>query len=82
MVCPKCNGDNVNTQIINETHIKNKHHGVCWWLLVGWWWVPCKWFFFTVPALIFAIFCRRKKVVNKQKTMCVCQGCGHTWQIS
>jgi hypothetical protein len=20
------------------THIKNKHHGVIWWLLIGWWW--------------------------------------------
>ena len=81
MVCPKCKGDNVNTQIINETYLKNKHHGLIWWLFVGWWWVPIKWMVFTIPALICAIFFRRKKVVNKQKTMCVCQTCGHSWQL-
>jgi predicted nucleic-acid-binding Zn-ribbon protein len=82
MVCPKCGSNNVSAQVINETRLVNKHHGIFWWLCIGWWWVFVKWFFFTVPALIFAIFVgKRKKVVNKQKTMCVCQDCGHTWRI-
>lgn len=81
MVCPKCKGNNVNTQIVNEAHLKNKHHGLLWWLFVGWWWVPIKWIFLTIPALIGALFFRRKKIVNKQKTMCVCQSCGHSWEI-
>lgn len=81
MVCPKCKSENVNTQIINEVAIKNKHHGIIWWLCIGFWWVPLKWFFFTLPALLFAIFGKKKKIVNKQKTMCACQNCGNTWQV-
>ena len=81
MVCPKCNSENVTTQIINEVHMKNQHHGIIWWMIVGWWWTPIKWIFFTVPALIFSIFGHKKqKAVNKKKTMCVCQQCGHTWE--
>lgn len=59
-----------------------KHHGIIWWLCVGWWWVPIKWLFFTLPALIFAIFGRKKqKAVNKKETMCVCQNCGYSWKV-
>jgi len=82
MICPKCNSQNVNTQIVNEVELKNKHHGIIWWLFVGWWWLPIKWLIFTLPALIIAIFGHKKqKVVNKQKTMCICQDCGHSWEI-
>ena len=28
----------------------------------GWWWVPIKWLFFTLPALIFAIFGRKRSI--------------------
>lgn len=82
MTCPKCNSENVNTQVINEVSLKNKHHGVIWWLFIGWWWVFIKWIFFTIPALIIKIFGHKKqKVVNKQKTVCVCQECGNTWNL-
>lgn len=82
MICPKCNSQNVNTQIVNEVELKNKHHGIIWWLFVGWWWLPIKWLIFTLPALIIAIFGHKKqKVVNKQKTMCICQDCGHSWNM-
>ena len=81
MVCPKCKCENVNTQIITESQIVSKHHGIIWWLLIGWWWVPIKWIFFTLPALLFAIFGGKKKIVTKQKTMCICQGCGHSWNV-
>lgn len=82
MVCPKCKSENVNVQVINEVEIKKKHHGVLWWIFVGWWWLPIKWLCFTLPALIFKIFGRKKqKVVNKQKTVCVCQNCGNRWEI-
>ena len=81
MICPKCKGGNVTTQIVNEVHLKNKRHGLFWWLFIGWWWVFIKWFVFTLPALFFAIFGRRKqKAVNKKRTMCVCQQCGYSWQ--
>ena len=82
MVCPKCKSENVSVQVINEVEIKKKHHGVLWWIFVGWWWLPIKWLCFTLPALIFKIFGRKKqKVVNKQKTVCVCQNCGNRWEV-
>lgn len=80
MVCPKCKSENVNVQVINEMYLKNKHHGIIWWCIIGFWWVPIKWLCFTIPALIVKIFApKRHKTVNKQKAMCVCQNCGHTW---
>ena len=82
MTCPKCNSTNVNTQIVTDMKLKNAHHGIIWWLLWGWYWVPIKWIFLTVPALLAKIFIPKKqKMVTKQRTMCVCQDCGHTWNI-
>ena len=81
MVCPKCQSQNINTQIIQDIKVKDKHHGFFWWVFIGWWWVPCKWLFLTIPALIVKIFGHKKqKVVTKQKTMCVCQNCGYSWE--
>ena len=80
MICGKCGSNNVNVQVVTETKIKNKHHGCIWWAFFGWYWVPFKWFCLTVPALIFKIFApKRQKITNKQKTVCVCQNCGNTW---
>jgi len=82
MKCPKCGSENVKVTVVNEQQIKNKHHGIIWWLFIGWWWVPIWWLFFTLPALIVAIFApKRKKVLNKQKTVCVCQNCAHRWDV-
>ena len=81
MVCPKCGSNNVNVQMVTETQLKNKHHGIFWWLVIGWWWVLVKWFVFAVPALIVKIFApKRKKLVSKHKAMCVCQNCAHSWE--
>jgi len=81
MVCPKCKSEDVNVQVINEVELKTKHKGVLWWICIGWWWLPIKWICFTLPALIFKIFKKKKqKAVNKQKTVCVCQNCGHRWE--
>ena len=83
MVCPKCNSENVNVQIVNESHLKTAHHSIIWWLLVGWWWVFIKWLIFTLPALIFKIFGigKKKKIVNKTYKMAVCQNCSNSWKI-
>lgn len=82
MVCPKCNSENVNVQITNEVKLVNKHHGIIWWLLIGWWWIMIKWLIFTVPALIFKIFgSKKQKAKNIQHKMAVCQSCGNTWEI-
>ncbi|MBQ8519247.1 MAG: hypothetical protein IJ455_06580 [Agathobacter sp.] len=82
MKCPRCGSENVNVQITNETYLKKQHHGLLWWLCIGWWWIPTKWLLFTIPALIFALFGRKKqKVVNKQVKTAVCQGCGYSWNM-
>ena len=80
MKCPECGSENVNVQVINEVEIKNKHHGAIWWICIGWWWVFIKWIFFTIPALIIKLLApKRQKVKNIQRTKCVCQNCGYTW---
>lgn len=83
MICPKCGSSNVNIQIVNESHLINKHHGFIWWLLVGWWWIFIKWLFFTLPALIFKIFGigKRKKIKNVTKKIAVCQECSSSWHL-
>ena len=82
MTCPKCSSTNVSTSVINEVTLKDKHHGIAWWICVGWWWIPIKWFCFTFLALLAKIFVRKKqKAVNKQKTVCVCQNCGYKWDL-
>lgn len=80
MKCPKCNGENVNIQIVNKTKLVTKHHGIFWWICVGWWWIFIKWIFLTVPALILAIFVgKRKKIKNIEIKKAVCQQCGYAW---
>ena len=82
-ICPSCNSSNINVQIINESHLVNKHHSFLWWLCIGWWWTLIKWFFFTLPALIFKIFGigKKKKIINTTYKMAVCQNCGNSWKI-
>lgn len=76
MTCPKCRSENVNVQMVTETKLVRKHHGILWWLLVGWWWWPI----YTVPAIIVHIFApKRYKTKSKHKPVCVCQDCGHHW---
>lgn len=80
MVCPKCGSENVNVQVIQETQLVDKHHGIIWWLFIGWWWLPIKWLCLTIPALIVKIFSHKKqKIKQKEKAVCVCQNCGHKW---
>lgn len=82
MKCPKCGSENTNIQMVSESQLKTKHHGVIWWLLWGWYWVPLKWLFLTIPALILKLFGhKRQKIVTKHKKMAVCQDCGNSWNI-
>ena len=81
MICPKCKSENVNIQVVNESKLVTKHHGILWWLCIGWWWIPVKWIFLTVPAFLAAIFIgKRKKIKTITKKINVCQNCGHTWE--
>lgn len=82
MECPKCKSFDVKTQVVTNVEVKNKHHGVIWWICVGWWWIPVKWIFFTLPALIVKVFGRNNKtIVTTEKTVYVCQACGNKWEI-
>lgn len=82
MVCPNCNSNNVTIQVVNEVQLKNKHHGIIWWLLIGWWWIPIKWICFFVPALfikLFGIGHKKQKAINKTVKKAVCQDCGNVF---
>lgn len=81
MQCPKCGSENVNVNVVTDVKSVKQHHGVLWWLCVGWWWVPFKWLFLTLPALIVKLFGGKKKVVSKQRTVACCQACGNTWDV-
>ena len=82
MTCPKCGSLNVSVQAVTETQLKNKHRSILWWIFIGCWWIPTKWFFFTVPALLVKIFApKRQKLTTKHLTVCLCQNCGHRWEI-
>lgn len=30
MVCPKCGSENVSVQMVTETQLITKHHGILW----------------------------------------------------
>lgn len=77
MKCPKCGSENVNIQAV--TQIKNKHHGIFYWILVGWWLEPLMWLFLTLPWLIIKIF-KPKRVKTKTISQAVCQNCGKRWK--
>jgi len=80
MKCSKCGSENVAIQAVNQVKLKTKHHGIMWWLCIGWWWIPVKWIFLTLPAFLALIFIpKRQKAVNKTKKKAVCQSCGHMW---
>ena len=82
MKCPKCGSENVSVQVVTETELKEKKHGVIWWLCVGWWWIPIKWLVFTLPALLIALFKPKKyKTVIHSKKMAVCNNCGKSWRV-
>lgn len=78
--CPKCGSENISIQAVNEQKLVTKHHGLVWWLLVGWWWIPVKWLFLFVPAIFAAIFIGKRKIIkNTTKSVHVCQDCGKIW---
>ena len=80
MVCPKCKSEQVTVQMVSETNLKKKHHGVAYWLFFGWMLDMVLWIVLTLPMLIITIFKPRKyKTTTKHKSMCVCQACGHHW---
>lgn len=81
MICPKCGSTNASVQMVTDTKLVNKHHGIIWWIFVGWWWLLIKWLVFTIPAIIVKIFAPKKqKLKQKHYSECVCQDCGYHWK--
>lgn len=84
MICPQCGSSNVNVQVVTETKLKKKGHGLAWWIFVGWWWWIFEiflWLFLTIPRLIIAFLRPTKyKTETTHKSMCVCQNCGYHWE--
>lgn len=83
--CPKCRSTNINYQVLTKAILKNKYHGILWWIFIGWWWIFVKWLFLTGLAIILFVLkligIRRKKLVFVEKTKAVCQNCGYSWDI-
>lgn len=97
MECPKCGSSNVliqreqtaqvgvgsNKVVVEQNPKKSK--GCFYWLVIGFWWEPIKWIMFGWLKPLF----RRKtksgmnvhasKTFNK--TVAVCQDCGHSWKV-
>ena len=61
MKCPKCKSENVSVQMVSESQLKNKHHNIFYWLLIGWWLKPLLWFFLTVPMILGTLFGHKKQ---------------------
>lgn len=80
MQCPKCGSTNISASVINEVHTKPEH-GCLWWILVGWWWRLIWFIFFGWYYLIWRAIRGGRRVENVQKTVCLCQYCGHRWEI-
>lgn len=81
MVCSKCGRENVNVQMVSESKLKTKHHGIIYWFCFGWLIDIMLWIFLTIPRLLIAMFMpRQQKMVTKHRSMAVCQNCGNSWK--
>lgn len=82
MKCPKCGSENVNVQVVTSSKLKNKHHSFLYWICIGWWLHPLLWFFLTIPMILGKLFGHKKQeLVQKHKSMAVCQNCGNNWNV-
>lgn len=82
MVCSKCGSENVTVQMVTETELKQKKHGILYWICIGWWLKPILWIVFTLPMLVIAIFKPKNyKTVSHTKKMAVCNNCGKSWRV-
>ena len=77
MKCPKCGSENVNVQAVSI--VKNKKHGIFYWLFGGFIIEVMLWMFLTLPMLIIKIF-RPKGIKTSIKTLAICQTCGNQWR--
>ncbi len=71
IVCPNCGGTNINVQVVTVTESKTKGFGWCKGCIGAIIWLP----------LFFCGLCGmgKGKTTTKEKTVKVCQDCGHTF---
>jgi len=82
MNCVKCGSERVVVQTVPVQELKEKRHGLVYWLLIGWWWEPIAWLFLTLPKFIITIFKpKRWRTRTVMHTVAACQNCGYSWEI-
>lgn len=77
MVCPKCNSENVNVQIVNdEMSTRNRGRGCLW---------TCgRWFLILCTCGLWLLVGKSKgksKTKVESSSYAVCQNCGNRWKI-
>ena len=61
MTCPSCGSEDVRVQVVTIHQLRNRHHSVLYWVLVGWWLQPLLWICFSIPMLMIRLFAPRTK---------------------
>ncbi len=77
MVCPKCKSENV-TVTMEQTGGKTRTRNT------GCLWTLGRWFLILCTCGLWLLVGRRKSTGNtkfKNKTVALCQNCGHKWYI-
>ena len=95
--CPRCGSTKISFQReqtasvgahTNKVYVQpaKETHGCFWWVCIGWWWVPIYWL--LIGWWWKPLFGRRRrgglglhadKTINR--TVAVCQNCGHSWKV-
>lgn len=78
MQCPKCGSANVSIQAV--TTVKNKKHGIMYYICFIWLFDLLIWIFLFLPRLIIQML-KKNKVVSKTRSVAVCQNCGNRWNV-
>ena len=77
MICPRCSSENVNVTIEQvSAKTKKKGMGCLWWI--------CRSMLILCTCGLWLLVGRRKgtdKTKFKNKTVAICQNCGHKWNV-
>ena len=78
MTCPRCGSNHVDVQAVSM--VRNRPHGLFYWLFFGWLIDLLLWIFWTIPRLIIAIVFPRR-TTTRIRSEAVCQRCGRHWRV-
>ena len=70
MICPRCGSADVNVQAVSI--VRNRPHGMFYWLFFGWLIDLLLWIFWTIPRLLIALFFPRR-TTTRIRSVAVCQ---------